>query len=600
MQHMDRSIRLCLIHVDAPLREAFCALGCEVLSLAPEPGTVLHLPVELDARGFRPDIVLQQERLGRRLLVSGLGELDCLRLFWARDPHLNAFWQAAYARLFDLTFSTQRRNIPDLQALGAGQVLHLPWYAPQEPFTPFAERLREAGFVGRLGPSRPVRTWLVELLSETLPGRFEAVDNLDFAGMLAFYRATRLAPNESISGEINFRLFEAAACGCVVLGQDLGQEQAELFEPGRELLVCADALELVESVRMLSGRPRLAEALGRAAWERVQACHLPLARARSILEAAQGACRLGAEPDSDRRWLALAQARLLEAGRPVPGAGASGLPGDESLADTLRSLDAQTGPGGPGGSGGSGGPDELLLAARLRVAIARGQSAEADALLRRCQEAGGLGLPLALTCSLAALRLALGRGAEPSEDDLALAQTFAGAAGVRALSGWPTPSVALLMAWAGRLREVCGNCEDNGGGQDSGGGQPRRGGFSFDPERHLAANALECLYQASALAPGDLDVLRRLEAELAADTSSEVLRLGVLSELGLRAHGDWRVGLHTGLCDLQVFRPGPGLSELALAAQLAGEQGEAGSFALALAEADPSGRLRRALDSLKG
>lgn len=574
MPRMDRCKRLCLIHVDAPLRDAFSVLGCEVLNLAPEPGAVLHLPSELAARGFAPDIVLQQEHLGQRLLVSGLAELDCVRLFWSRDPHQNAFWQAAYARLFDLTFSTQQRWIPDLQALGAGQVLHLPWYAPQEPFMPFAQRQRDAGFVGRLGPTRPMRTWLVELLREALPGRFEARDSLDFGGMLAFYRATRLAPNESISGEVNFRLFEAAGCGCVVLAQDLGQEQTELFEPGREILVCADALELTETVQMLTTRPRLAEALGRAAWERVQADHLPLARARSILAAAESASRLGAGATPGRRWLALAQAGLLEAGRPVPGDET----GYETGGATLRSLDAQASPDRP---------DELVLAARLRVANALGQRPETDELLRRCREARNLSLPLALTCSMAALRRALARN---SAEDLDLAADFAQRAGVEPDVGSLPPPVALLLAWAERLRAGVLN-ED---------GPPRRGGFSFDADLHLAANGLECLYQASALAPGDLTVLRRLEVELAEGWGTEMLRLGVLSELGLRARGDWRVGLATGLCDLRVFRPGPGLSELALAARLAGEQGDSAAFALALAEADPSGRIRRAMQALRG
>jgi len=582
---MDRRARLCLIHTDAPLRDAFSALGCEVLALAPEPGTLLHLPAELAARAFCPDIVLQQEHLGPRLLLSGLDELDAVRLFWSRDPHLNAFWQAAYARLFDLTFSTQRRCIPDLCALGAGQVQHLPWYAPGGAFTPFAQRRRDVGFVGRLGPTRPVRTWLVELLHEALPGRFEARDGLDYGAMLAFYRETRLAPNESISGEVNFRLFEAAGCGCVVLAQDLGREQAELFEPGREMLVCADALELVDAARMLCARPRLAEALGRAAWERVQADHLPLARAKSILAAAGRASRTGADAAAGRRWLALAQAGLLEAGRAVPvdsSGGASGAAADgASVAETLRGLDVQADPHGPDGP---------LLSARLRAANALGRQAETDALLRRCGEAVGQAaapaLPLLLACSMAALRRALcpGGGEQPDEA-FALAEDFARRAGVAPEAGVLPRPVALLLAWAEHLRED--------GLRES--VPPRRGGFPFDADTHLPANALECLYWAAALAPGELAVLRRLDAELAAGWGTEVLRLGVLSELGLRARGDWRVGLATGLCDLRVFRPGAGLSELALAAQMAREQGQAEAFAQALSGADPTGRIRRAL-----
>lgn len=559
---MDSPLRLCLIHVHEPLRDAFQALGCEVLWLMPSSGGVLHLPTELAAHGFVPDIVFQQELLGPRLLLGGLDELDAVRLFWSVDPHLNAFWHSAYIRLFDASFSTQRRLVPELRALGAEHVRHLPWYAPEEPFTPFDQRQRDAGFVGRLGVNRPARAWLAELLGQVLPGRFEARDDLDFAGMLAFYRATRLAPNESIRGEINFRLFEAAGCGCVVLAQDLGPEQAELFEPGREMLVCADALELAQTAQMLCAQPRLAAALGRAAWERARAHHLPLARAKTILETARQAGRNGADAAAGQRWLTLALAGLLEADRLDSGG--------EAVAASLRSLDHPSRPEGP---------DEALLAARIRVAISLGRHAEAEDLLRRCLAAGNLGLPLLLTCSMAALR----RGLEQdSAEDAALARAFAARAGVeQPEAGHPWP-VALLLAWAERL------------GQD---GPANHGGFSFDAGKHLPACRAECLHWATVLAPDDLTALRRAEASLAGTWGAEVLRLGALSELGLRAPDDWRVGLATGLCDLRVFRPDAGLSELALAAQLAAQQGEAEAFAQALALADPSGRIRRALET---
>ncbi|MBU1228331.1 MAG: hypothetical protein KKA55_05065, partial [Proteobacteria bacterium] len=155
--------------------------------------------------------------------------------------------------------------------------------------------------------------------------------------------------------------------------------------------------------------------------------------------------------------------------------------------------------------------------------------------------------------------------------------------GSPAEAGRPWP-VALLLAWAERL------------GQD---GPASHGGFSFDAGKHLPACGAECLHWATVLAPDDLDALRRSEASLAGTWGAEVLRLGALSELGLRAPDDWRVGLATGLCDLRVFRPDAGLSELALGAQLAAQQGEAEAFAQALALADPSGRIRRALETFR-
>ena len=71
-----------------------------------------------------------------------------------------------------------------------------------------------------------------------------------------------------------------------------------------------------------------------------------------------------------------------------------------------------------------------------------------------------------------------------------------------------------------------------------------------------------------------------------------------LSDLTLRRRDDWRAGLELGLCNLRCYRPAQGLDELALAERLAGEQGQGEEFAQALAQADPSGRVLRALRGL--
>lgn len=566
---MNRPLRICLVHAVGPLGQAFQDLGCEVLALSPPQEGVFDMPAELRRHGFEPDILFQRERLGPRLLLAGLENIPAVRVFWALDPHLNAFWHAPYARLFDLVLSTQRRWMPNLGACGAARVRHLPWHAPDSPFVPFAQRQRLAGFVGRLGPTRPVRTWLAELLRRLLPQDFALEDNLDFQAMLDFYRHTKAVPNESITGEVNFRLFEAAGCGCVVLAQDLGQEQAGLFEPGREMLVCADALELAENVRVLAKSPRLAEALGRAAWERAQAEHLPLARARAILREAAEATRQGATGQDAGLWLSLALAGLCEAGR-LPG-------GEADVAARLAALPLA--------------PDTapLLLAARLRLAHALNRQDELAALLAFIEGQAetlpaldaGQGLALALSCSMCLL--GLGRAdAFPADPPRAL--RFARRAGVGLPEASPDAGdaspVPLLLAWAKRLEAA---------------NVSARGGFAFDAERHLPASAAECLHSALHLQPGLEPALRAISGILGHSIGAEALQVGMLSELSLRVPTDWCVGLELGLANLKAFRPQAGLDEIRLASQLAADLGQLQPFTQALALADEAGRIRRAL-----
>jgi hypothetical protein len=556
------SLRLCAIHVQERLADAFRTEGCEVLRLCPTPGQDLDLPAELDRQGFSPDLVLQQELLGPRVLLNGLERLDAVRAFWAIDPHLNAFWQAAYARRFDVLFTTQRCWSAELESCGAGPAHHLPWYAPQKPFTPFAERVHDAAFIGRLGPSRQARAWLVALMRRVLPRGFELRDDLSFEAMLDFTCATRLIPNESITSEVNFRLFEAAGCGAVVLAQDLGPEQAELFEPGREIMVCADSLELVDNVRLLTSRPRLAEAMGRAAWERARRDHQPANRARAILAAMIGVARGGSDAS---RWLALARAALMEAGR-LPQSGPQSEP--QAVARELAALPVQ---------------DGAVLAARLRLAAVSGDAPTTDALLQRVLAAAMPATEALLAGSMAALRRAIDGDAQAWGPALALSRR----AGVD-LPPDPVEPVQILLAWSRRLASAAQAARLGS-----------RGGFPFDPARHLPASAQECLFLAKAIDPANATVLRAL-AETLGQGGSRQLRLGVLSELGLRAPGDWRTGLALGLCDLQLFRPEEGLGELALAARLAVQRGEAEAFATELAAADSDGRLGRVLAALQG
>lgn len=564
------AVRLCLVHVHAPIVEALRAQGHMVLALRPPEGQILHLPGELERHGFTPDIVVQQELLAPRTLLAGLEGIAAVRVFWALDPHLNAFWQAPYARLFDLVFSTQARTMPELAAQGAGPVLHLPWFAPEVPFTPHAQRQRLAGFVGRLGPERPVRQWLVELLAGLLPGDFEAVADLSFPQMLEFTRQCRAVPNESIAGEVNFRLFEAAGHGCLVLAQDLGPEQAALLEPGREMLVCADALELAETLRMLRARPRLAEIMGRAAWERCHAEHLPGHRARRMVAQALAAPRREYGAGEARAWLSLALAGLLEAGRMAGGG--------EALVRELARLSQAA-------------PEPflapvlapVLTTALVRAAHAQGDGAalcEALAHAEALEASGRADQPLRLACSMLHLRRALAEpaGAEPEAAELAQAWLWGERAGLkRGPDGSPK---GLLLGWAEQARSQ---------------GLPGRGGFGFDPQRHLPASELECLCLVRWLDAEDVEALQTLSGALRGIWGGEALLLGALSDLTLRRRNDWRAGLALGLCNLRCYRLRQGLDELALAARLAAEQGQELDFERGLALADPSGRTARAL-----
>jgi hypothetical protein len=521
------------------MARTFRELGHEVLELHLEPGP-RSVPAALAEHGRDaawPELLLEVERLSPRTILMGLGDLACPKLFWAIDVHLNSWWHRFYARQFDAVLCSQLPWVRRLEALGAGRAAYLPWFGSQRPWRPWAARGRALCLVARVTPERPVRKRMVEHL--VARHGLAHLDGLDAEAMLEAYCDTCIVPNEAIASEVNFRLFEAASCGCAVLNHAAEGGVGHLFEPGAEVLEFADVHELDAQVRALLAEPRRAEAMGRAAWERVQREHLPGHRCAAILETAArvaGTAPRGALADA-HAWAAVDL--LAEGGMVEPPAG--------PLLATLGPL---------------GRAEPWAFTGLVRTLWRASETGEVLRLLRAAlgQRAFAGDLEAGLTASGAALRA--------GDPDLARA-FWLGHARARGLAdrGGANP-VELLLAWAGE-------CERTG--------HDMRPGLRFNAARTVPGSAMECLLWANELEPGQPGIMRRLDAVAARHPGVEEFRLSVLSWLGLREPGDWRLGLELGLVNLRAMRLAQGLEELALARGAALAKGAARRFDTVLA-----------------
>lgn len=534
---------ICLVDAPPELGQAFLDEGFEVLDLKVSPAPFFDLPAALD--GVAPDLVLQVERLGRRSVLTGLESLDCPLLFWAIDPHLNAHWQSAYVRLFDLVCSTQKAWMPRLAARGAADVRWLPWFAPDRPFTPWKDREHGLAFVGRVTDQRSARKWMVEYLRDKAAACHPAIsDSMPKTAMLDLYSLSKVIPNESIFGEVNFRLFEGAGCGCLVVGQDI-EEQAALFEPGREMDTYAHIVELDDKLAGYQTNDKLVQAMARAAHVRVRAEHLPVHRVRRIVEYARDASRNRTTGREATKWTALAAAAMWEA--------------KVLNADLKAVLDLLSGVEG----------DADATTATLRVQAAAGAMEVLGRNLEMLLTRPTSGAPdLNLAASMAGLRLG----------NFAWAKTFwyrhQEDRGVEPVL--PESPQALYGLWAKDLQ--------------------RRGlsmwpGFGFDPARHLPASAVDCLVTILEDSPQDLPTLRQLDRVLRPVFGTEQNRVGYLSILTLHERHDWRLALEIALANLASYRLESGLEELHLARKLAVDAGRESAFLRVLKGRDPSGLL---------
>jgi len=552
---------VCLVDGPLSLAAALGDLGCDVLRLAGERGGTLDLGEALararDGRGFTPDLVVQTEFLGPRCLIEGLDALPCPTVFWCMDPHLNGHWHAPYARLFDLVCSTQRAAIPTIAGRGAADVRWLPSFGLHPSCPDHGKRSRDVAFAGRLTAERPGRKWMVELVERHCAGHVLTVtEGLSFSAMMALYRDARIVPNESILNEINFRLFEAASCGCLVLDQHLGEEQAALFEPGREFDTYADGVELADKLGLYLKHPRLTQAMGRAASQRVLAEHTIHHRAGQLLEYGRDAASRRARGREADAWMALTMAAMWE----------TGMFGG-SIREILPRL-----------SGGAGAIDlaaspELVCAA-MRVQARAGMTARLSALVDGLLAAGLWedSAEVNLTGSMAALRL------ERFDAAKSFWYRHLRKADVKS-PGPPATPDDLRILWA---RDTARR------------GAVVRSGFGYDPAAHLPAAASECLLAVLAHRPEDPPVMRLLDSMLRPLPGYSQLRVGLLSSLTLREGDDWRLALELALANLRCCRVESGLEELALARKLAESQGQERFFARALAAGDRSGRLAQA------
>ncbi len=557
-------MRICV--VSTMLGPAFEALGHEVLTLWPKGPARVDLAALLHERGFSPDLVIQQENLGPRVLLENLDALNCPTVFWSLDTHLNLFWHAWYIRRFHGLATPHMAFLPREPALPAATPrLRLPVPVESQPWTPFAHRSKACSFVGRFTEHRPLRQRMATFLRSRLPEDALAIEEtLARPAMFALYRDTMLAPNESIAGEVNFRLLEAASCGCLVLSQDVGEDQNALLAPGRELAVHDHILELEALLTHYRARPEVAERMGRAAWERVQAEHLAIHRAEALLAFAETL------PVTRGRGLPVERARLLTEAELAL---SLRFPPANAVQAELATL--------AGALGAHDDPECQAMRVRTLFALEGGPAHRPvlrEALLQaaHAQESA---LSLDLAASTAALLM----------EDMELARFFLRrrqhtAHDARGLRERPQSPASFCMAWAETLLRA---------GPDH--AAASRLGQYYDDKTRLPTTADQCLALGLRYAPGDLAFLRRLDALYAGDRGFANLRLACLSERSLRQRKDWRLGLSLGMLNLQCFRREEGLEEIRLARHNAQDEGKLPAFDRMLESLDERGSVRRLL-----
>jgi spore maturation protein CgeB len=216
-------------------RQALVELGHEVVHV---------LPPQLDnlpAAGF--DLYLHIDDGLRYLLPERLH--PCA--WWAIDTHLSYDWDVQKARGFDWVFAAQKDGAERLRADGIASAQWLPLAAnPAVHRRHEVEKTVDVCFIGNLVVGE--RTRLLEVLRREFPSTF--IGRLYGDEMARAYSQARIVFNRSVRNDVNMRVFEALACGSLLVTNDLSENgQADLFQNGVHLVTYREEAAQLGQVR---------------------------------------------------------------------------------------------------------------------------------------------------------------------------------------------------------------------------------------------------------------------------------------------------------------------------------------------------------------
>jgi glycosyltransferase involved in cell wall biosynthesis/tetratricopeptide (TPR) repeat protein/2-polyprenyl-3-methyl-5-hydroxy-6-metoxy-1,4-benzoquinol methylase len=281
----------------------------------------------VDVAHFQPDELDHVPREGRDLYFNIDDGFDYrlpseLRpsVFWAIDTHVNFDSCLRRARGFDLVFAAQRDGADRLRRAGIATAAWLPLACDPEIHRKHEIATQyDVAFVGNVFPGP--RQELLELIRRRHRNVF--IGQCYFDEMARTYSAARIVFNRSIGNDVNMRVFEALACGSLLLTNDLGENgQSELFQDGVHLATYREPDDLLDKLAFYLRRDAIREKIAAAGRAEVLSQHTYGHRMERMLREAEVALarmvvRPGALPLEAANWEASIEG--LDVGRPTVG-----------------------------------------------------------------------------------------------------------------------------------------------------------------------------------------------------------------------------------------------------------------------------------------
>ncbi|WP_320170827.1 glycosyltransferase [Maridesulfovibrio sp.] len=212
--------------------------------------------------------------------LAGVENFPCLTVFHCIDTHIHS-WYPLYAQGFDICLVSLKDHLdrftPRLKES------RLTWFPPvvMDNDVPLEmEKEWDLLFVGKVDPDlTPARMKFLNEVAKLVPGL-----HVTQGEYRKLFPKARVVLNIAERGDLNFRVFEALACGACLLTPRIEQGLFDLFEDGVHLVAYEpeNAEDLNAKLQMLLSNDGLREKIARQGNELIEKSHRIIHRATTL------------------------------------------------------------------------------------------------------------------------------------------------------------------------------------------------------------------------------------------------------------------------------------------------------------------------------
>lgn len=233
--------------------------------------------------GFEPDILFYCDD-GNLPTLLNPEDAPCPAVYYSIDTYCNP-WHVCYARGFDFTLVAQKDFVPIFTAENIPAAWFPLFYpAPALPGLVDARNI-PISFVGTLAhKNNPRRLPFLKQFRKLQP---LVLMNGNY---IPIFARSQIVLNQTAFSEINFRCFEAMACGAALLMEQCNNGLTDLFTPGENILPPYprdNAPAAAAIARQWLGNPHALSEIAQAGRRLVQTRHTATTRSATLVEHCQ-------------------------------------------------------------------------------------------------------------------------------------------------------------------------------------------------------------------------------------------------------------------------------------------------------------------------